>query len=242
MIEVANRDYQVRGRVKNDDIDELEKLVIGRAPDGRVVQLKDIGYLQVGYDVRRGIADIDGEGEVVGGIVIMEQGENVLGVSRALTAKLEELRSTLPAGVEVVTTYDRSVLIWATIENFLRALAYELAVVMLVIVWALRSGRAAIAPVAVLLLGCLFTVLPLAAFGQPINLLSLAGLAIAVGEMADATIVIVENCTTELAKRGKTSQAERLEIIISRDREDGAAAVVLVADHLGVVLADILPR
>jgi len=215
MIEVASRDYQVRGSVKNDDIDALEQLVIGRAPDGRLVLLKDVGYLQVGYDVRRGIADVDGEGEVVGGIVIMEQGENVLGVSRAITAKIEELRSTLPAGVEVVTTYDRSVLIWATIENFLRALAYELGVVMLVIVWALRSGRAAIAPVTVLLLGCLFTVLPLAAFGQTINLLSLAGLAIAVGEMADATIVIVENCTTELAKRGKTSQAERLEIIIS---------------------------
>ena len=237
MLEVANRDYQVRGRLQNDDIDELEKLVIGRAPDGRVVQIKDIGYLQVGYDVRRGIADVDGEGEVVGGIVIMEQGENVLGVSRALKAKLEEVGAALPAGVEIVTTYDRSVLIWATIENFLRALAYELAVVMLVIVWALRSGRAAVAPVAVLLLGCLFTVLPLAAFGQTINLLSLAGLAIAVGEMADATIVIVENCTTELAKRGKTSQAERLEIIV--------AAIAKMARpllfSLLIILASFLP-
>jgi copper/silver efflux system protein len=237
MIEVANRDYQVRARVKNDDIDELEKIVIGRAADGRVMQLKDIGYLQVGYDVRRGIADIDGEGEVVGGIAIMEQGENVIGVARALTARLAELKSTLPAGVEVVTTYDRSVLIWATIENFLRALAYELAVVVLVIVWALRSGRAAIAPVAVLLLGCLFTVLPLAALGQPINLLSLAGLAIAVGEMADATIVIVENCTTELARRGKTSQSERLEIIV--------AAIAKMARpllfSLLIILASFLP-
>jgi len=238
MIEVANRDYQVSGRVRNDaDIDELEKLVIGRAPDGRVVQLKDIGYLQVGYDVRRGIADVDGEGEVVGGIAIMEQGQNALGVSRALKEKIEDLASTLPAGVEVVTTYDRSVLIWATIENFLRALAYELAVVMIVIVWALRSGRAAVAPVTVLLLGCLFTVLPLAAFGQTINLLSLAGLAIAVGEMADATIVIVENCTTELAKRGKTSQAERMEIII--------AAIAKMARpllfSLLIILASFLP-
>jgi Cu(I)/Ag(I) efflux system membrane protein CusA/SilA len=84
----------------------------------------------------------------------------------------------------------------------------------LVIVWALRNGRAAVAPVTVLLLGCLFTVLPLSAFGQTINLLSLAGLAIAIGEMADATIVIVENCTTELAKRGSTSYAERIETIV----------------------------
>jgi copper/silver efflux system protein len=237
MIEVANRDYQVRGVIKNDDIDQLEQLVIGRAQDGRVIRLKDIGYLQVGYDVRRGIADLDGEGEVVGGIAIMEQGQNVIGVSRALTAELAALEPPLPAGVEVVTTYDRSRLIWATLENFLSALAYELAVVMLVIVWALRSGRAAIAPVAVLLLGCLFTVLPLVATGQTINLLSLAGLAIAVGEMADATIVIVENCTTELAKRGKTNQAERVEIII--------AAIARMARpllfSLLIILASFLP-
>lgn len=215
MIEVSNRDYQVRGVLKNDDIDALESLVIGRAADGRIVRLKDIGYLQVGYDVRRGIADVDGLGEVVGGIAIMEQGENVIGVARAINAKLDELRAELPQGVELVTAYDRSTLIWSTLKNFGRALAYELGVVVLVIVWALRSGRAALAPVTVLLLGCLFTVLPLAAFGQTINLLSLAGLAIAVGEMADATIVIVENCTTALAKRPGANAAERLEIIVA---------------------------
>jgi Cu(I)/Ag(I) efflux system membrane protein CusA/SilA len=215
MIEVSNRDYQVRGVVNNDDIDSLESLVVGRAADGRVVRLKDVGYMQVGYDVRRSIADLDGLGEVVGGIVIMEQGQNVVAVSQALERTLAELKAQLPRGVEIVTTYDRSTLIWATLKNFLTALAYELGVVVLVIVWALRSGRAAVAPVAVLLLGCLFTVLPLAAFGQTINLLSLAGLAIAVGEMADATIVIVENCTAALARRGATSQAEKLEIIVA---------------------------
>jgi Cu(I)/Ag(I) efflux system membrane protein CusA/SilA len=213
-IEITNRDYQLRGVVNSDALDDLERIVVGRAQDGRIVRLEDIGYLQVSYDVRRGIADLDGAGEVVGGIVIMEQGQNVVAVARGLDAALEELRSALPQGIEIVTTYDRSALIWATLENFLTALVYELAVVMLVIVWALRSGRAAVAPVAVLLLGSLFTVLPLTLFGQTINLLSLAGLAIAVGEMADATIVIVENCTAELAKRANPSYSERLETIV----------------------------
>ena len=213
-IELTNRDYQLRGVLGGAGIDELENLLVGRAADGTVVRLKDIGYLQVAYDIRRGIADLDGAGEVVGGIVVMEQGRNVLAVAGLLHAELDEVRAALPEGVEIVTTYDRSALIWATIKNFFTALGYELGVVVLVIVWALRNGRAAAAPVAVLLLGCLLTVLPLAAFGQTINLLSLAGLAIAIGEMADATIVIVENCTAELAKRGTTSYEDRVETIV----------------------------
>jgi Cu(I)/Ag(I) efflux system membrane protein CusA/SilA len=213
-LEIANRDYQLRGVVAAADLDDLELIVVGRGADGVPVRLKDIGFLQIAYDIRRGIADLDGAGEVVGGIVVMEQEQNVLAVAAAVEAKLAEVRAALPEGIEIVTAYDRSELIAATLENFLTALLYQLAIVVLVIVWALRTGRAAIAPVAVLLLACLFTVLPLTAFGQTINLLSLAGLAIAIGEMADATIVIVENCTTELARRGAMTHAERIETII----------------------------
>jgi Cu(I)/Ag(I) efflux system membrane protein CusA/SilA len=213
-IEITNRDYQLRATVDTEQLDDIEHIVVGRDRDGRPVQLRDLGYLQVTYDLRRGIAELDGEGEVVGGIVIKEQDQNVLAVSGALRGAVDGLRDMLPQGIEIVTTYDRSTLIRATLSNFFKALGYELIVVMLVIVWALRSGRAAAAPVAILLLGCLFTVLPLAALGQTINLLSLAGLAIAIGEMADATIVIVENCATELAKRKSTTHAERIEIIV----------------------------
>jgi len=214
-IEITNRDYQLRATVDTEQLDDIEHIVVGRDRAGRPVQLRDIGYLQVTYDLRRGIAELDGEGEVVGGIAIKEQDQNVLAVAGALDRALDDLRGTLPDGIEVVTTYDRSTLIEATLSNFFRALGYELIVVMLVIVWALRSGRAAAAPVAILLLGCLFTVLPLAALGQTINLLSLAGLAIAIGEMADATIVIVENCATELARRKSTTYSERIEIIVN---------------------------
>jgi len=213
-IEVTNREYQLRGAVNTENLDKLEFLVLGSDRDGQPVQLKDVGYLQVGYDLRRGIADLDGTGEVVGGIAIMEQGRNVLVVTRALQQKLELLKMTLPEGIELVTTYNRSSLIWDTLTNFFQAIVYELIVVILVIAVALRNVRAAVAPVCVLLFGTLFTALPLTAFHQTINLFSLAGLAIAIGEMADATIVIVENCTAQLARRGNLSAAEKMRTII----------------------------
>ena len=213
-IEVTNREYQLRGSLKADDLDKLAFLVLGRDKEGRPVQLKDVGYMQSGYDLRRGIADLDGTGEVVGGIAIMEQGRNVLAVTNALRSKLEQLKPTLPAGIELVPTYDRSALIWETLKNFAQALGYELVVVILVIGVALRNLRASVAPICVLLLGTLFTALPLSLFGQTVNLFSLAGLAIAIGEMADATIVIVENCTSRLAQRGAVSGREKMAIII----------------------------
>ena len=213
-IEVTNREYQLRGALKADDLEKLEFLVLGRDKAGNPVHLRDVGYMQSGYDLRRGIADLDGTGEVVGGIAIMEQGRNVLAVTNALRAKLELLKPALPSGIELVPTYDRSALIWDTLKNFFQALVYELIVVIIVIAVALRNLRASVAPICVLLLGTLFTALPLAAFGQTVNLFSLAGLAIAIGEMADATIVIVENCTSRLAQRGEVSGREKMATII----------------------------
>jgi Cu(I)/Ag(I) efflux system membrane protein CusA/SilA len=213
-IEVTNREYQLRGGLDAPDLEKLEYLVLGRDRDGQPVRLKDVGYLQSGYDLRRGIADLDGAGEVVGGIAIMEQGRNVLAVTNALREKLEQLKPSLPAGIELVPTYDRAALIWDTLTNFFRAIVYELIVVILVIAVALSNVRASVAPVCVLLLGTLLTSLPLALFGQTVNLFSLAGLAIAIGEMADATIVIVENCTAELARRRGMTAAEKMRTII----------------------------
>src|SRR5215204_115779 len=127
-IEVTNREYQLRGGVSGDSIDRLEFLVLGRDQSGAPVQLKDVGYIQVGYDLRRGIVDLDGAGEVVGGIAIMEQGRNVLAVTRELLQELDALRPTLPDGIEIIPTYNRSSLIWDTLSNFSQALAYELLV------------------------------------------------------------------------------------------------------------------
>ncbi len=213
-IELSNRDYQLRAVLNGQDLDKLEYVIIARNTKGEAILLRDIGYFQVNYDLRRGIVDLDGKGEVVGAIVIMEQDQNVLAVSRAFKKNLQQLKTTLPDGIEIVTTYDRSNLIWATLNNFSTALAYELLVVMLVIFWALRHARAALAPILIVLLSCLYTLMSLAFFDQTINLLSLAGLAIAIGEMADATIVIVENCSIELAKHRQQDYRARRQTII----------------------------
>jgi len=103
-IEVTNREYQLRGVIGTDSVADLENLVIGRDPAGAAVRLKDIGYLQVGYDQRRSTVDLDGTGEVVGGIAIMAQDENVLSVTRSIEQKLQQIKRTLPPGVEVVST------------------------------------------------------------------------------------------------------------------------------------------
>ncbi len=213
-IAVTNREYQLQGSVDAASLDDIELLVVGRDATGEPVRLSDVGYLQIGYDLRRGIADLDGEGEVVGGIVIMEQGQNVLAATSALQTQLAEIATTLPEGLEIVPTYDRSALIWATLTNFFEALLYEMLVVIVVIAVALRNLRAAAAPVCVMLLGALFTALPLSAFDQTINLFLLAGLAIAIGEMSDATIVIVENCTAQLSRHPGADPGERMRTII----------------------------
>src|SRR5262249_42619538 len=132
MIEVTNRDYQLRGVVNGDDIARLDSLVVARQPNGAPVVLKDIGYVEEGYDQRRSTVGLDGGGEVVGGIVIMEQDQNVLAVTRAVEQKLRQLRASLPAGIEVVSTYDRAAWIWATLRQFFETLAIELVVLIVV--------------------------------------------------------------------------------------------------------------
>jgi Cu(I)/Ag(I) efflux system membrane protein CusA/SilA len=237
MIEATNRDYQLRGLIKTDDIASVDQLVVSRHQDGTPVYLKDIGYLEVGYDQRRSTVDLDGAGEVVGGVVIMEQDQNVLAITRSLDQKLRQIRAALPSGVDILPTYDRSAWIWATLQEFFRTLAIEIVVLIVVTLLFLRNIRTSIGPIAILLFSVLFTALPLVGLKQTINLFSLAGLAIAIGEIADATIVIVENCTAELAARGRLSRAEREEVLI---RSIAAVGKPLLFSLL-IILASFLP-
>jgi Cu(I)/Ag(I) efflux system membrane protein CusA/SilA len=237
MIEVTNRDYQLRGVTNTEDVDRLDQLVVGRQRDGTAIALKDVGYLQVGYDQRRSTVDLDGAGEVVGGIVIMEQDQNVLAITRSLEQKLGQLRPLLPPGVEVVTAYDRSAWIWATLRQFFETLAIELVVLIVVTLLFLRNVRTAVGPIAILLLSTIFTAMPLIGFRQTINLFSLAGLAIAIGEIADATIVIVENCTAELSMRGAITPREKEDVLV---RSIASVAKPLLFSLL-IILASFLP-
>src|SRR6185295_193310 len=208
-IEVTNREYQLRGVINNGDIDKLEYLVVGRDKEQKPILLKDVGYIQVGYDLRRSTVDLDGGGEVVGGIAIMEQNQNVLAVTRALDRKLAEIRASLPKGVDVTAAYDRSAWIWRTLKEFFGTLITELVVLILVTALFLGNLRTAVGPISILLLSTLFTALPLFASGETINLFSLAGLCIAIGEIADATIVHVENCAAELAIHTNLTREQR---------------------------------
>jgi Cu(I)/Ag(I) efflux system membrane protein CusA/SilA len=237
MIEVTNRDYQLRGAIDNGDIDKLEYLVLGRNKEGNPVYLRDIGYIQIGYDQRRSTVDLDGNGEVVGGVVIMEQDQNVLAITRSLDRKLKEISASLPKGVEIITTYDRSSWIWATLKEFFATLISELVIVSLVTILFLRRLRAAAGPIVILLLSVLFTVLPMAGFNQTINLFSLAGLCIAIGAIDDATIVIVENCTAELSRHKRLSLAEKKALIV---RSITAVAQPLLFSLL-IILASFVP-
>ena len=154
-----------------------------------------------------------------------------------LTQKLHEIRQALPEGVEIVATYDRSAWIWSTLEEFFATLVTELIVLILVTTLFLGNLRTSVGPIGVLLLSTLFTALPLFFFGQTINLFSLAGLCIAIGEIADATIVIVENCAAELSLRPNSSREERREIIVQ--------SIAMVAKpllfSLLIILASFLP-
>ncbi len=181
-------------------------------------------------------------GEVVGGIVVMEQDQNVLAITRGIDQRLATLRTALPKGVEIVTTYDRAAWIWATLKQFMGTLLSELVVLILVTVLFLGNFRSAVGPIAILLLSTLFTVLPLAGFGQTINLFSLAGLCIAIGAIEDATIVIVENCAAELALhpglRGRDAAADHPAL----DRPRRPSAALLARHHRRLVPAGVLPR
>src|SRR5215831_18224522 len=236
MIEVTNRDYQLRGVVEGD-VERLDSLVVGRHSNGDPIYLRDVGYLQTGYDQRRSTVDLDGTGEVVGGIAIMEQDQNVLSVTRSIEQKLQQVRAALPAGVDLVNTYDRSAWIWATLRQFFETLGIEMIVLIGVTLLFLRNVRTSIGPIAILVFAVLFTAVPLVGFRQTINLFSLAGLAIAIGEIADATIVIVENCTAELSHRGPVSPAERDEILV---RSIASVTKPLLFSLL-IILASFLP-
>ncbi|AKT40344.1 efflux RND transporter permease subunit [Chondromyces crocatus] len=194
VIELAGREYAVRGRGYVGSVEDLGAIVIRSNADGASVRVRDVGSARLGPDARRGAADLDGEGEVAGGIVVMRYGENALEVIQRVEAKLGELRKTLPEGVEIVTTYDRSGLIERAVDTLKRALIEEIAVVSVVIVLFLLHFRSALLPIISLPLAVLLAFVPMWWLGVPSTIMSLGGIAIAIGATVDAEIVMVEAC------------------------------------------------
>ncbi len=192
VLEISGTEHFVRGRGYVKSAADLEKVVLAVA-NGTPITVRDVGRARIGPGQRRGLADLDGQGETVGAVVIMRTGENALEVIDGVKARLAELAPTLPVGVEVVPTYDRSGLIRASIQTLRRTLLEEMAVVAVVILLFLLHVRSTLVPALMLPIAVLLAFVPMAAMKLGANLMSLGGIAIAIGAMVDAAIIVVEN-------------------------------------------------
>lgn len=193
LVEFSGAEYMVRGRGYAQSTADIEKIVIsGNMESGTPVRIGDVGQVVLGPDLRRGIADWNGEGDVVSGIVVMRQGANALDVIDGVKQKLDDIKAGLPEGVEVVAGYDRSELILASIENLKNTLVEELAVVALVILIFLWHVPSALIPIITIPAAIIISFIPMKMMGISSNIMSLGGIAIAVGAMVDAAIVVVE--------------------------------------------------
>ncbi len=192
LVELSGREYMVRGRGYVKSVHDLEQLVL-KADGGTPITVKDVAQVSLGPEMRRGVADWNGEGDVVGGIVVMRQGENALNVIERVKARLAELKPSLPAGVEVVTTYDRSELIGRAIDTVKDKLIEEIVIVSIVILVFLWHVPSAIVPIVTIPVSVAIAFIPMYLMGLNANLMSLAGIAISIGVLVDGAIVEVEN-------------------------------------------------
>jgi Cu(I)/Ag(I) efflux system membrane protein CusA/SilA len=192
VLEISGTEHFIRGRGYVKNAADLEKVVLG-SENGTPIMLRDVARVRIGPGQRRGLADLNGEGQTVGAVVIMRHGENALDVIDAVKARLGEIGPTLPDGVEVVPTYDRSQLIRASIHTLKRTLTEEMIVVAVVILLFLLHVRSTLVPVLMLPIAVLLAFVPMAAMHLTANIMSLGGIAIAIGAMVDAAIIVVEN-------------------------------------------------
>ena len=198
LLEISGREYMVRGRGYIKSLADIEAVVVKTNDNGTPVRIGDIGHVALGPDIRRGVTDLDGKGDVVSGIVVMRQGENALNVIRAVKDKLDELRPSLPAGMKIVTTYDRSDLIERAIDNLRAKLIEEMIIVSLVILLFLWHLPSAVIPIVTIPVSVLLAFIPMHAMSINANIMSLAGIAISIGVLVDGAIVEVENAYKKL--------------------------------------------
>src|SRR5947208_4925980 len=218
VLEMTGTEYVVRGRGYLQSVDDIESVAVGTDKRGTPILIRNIAHVQVGPDQRRGIAELDGKGQTVGGIVIMRAGENALTVIERVKARLEEIRSALPKSVRIVPTYDRSDLILRAIAVLREKLVEESLIVSLVAVLFLFHLRSALVAILILPVAVLLAFIPMAYLKVTSNIMSLGGIAIAIGAMVDAAIVMVENAHKRLEQ---DPHANRTDTIIAAAKEVG---------------------
>ena len=193
LLEFSGAEYMIRGRGYAKSVNDLEAIVVETDKSGTPILVKHLGTVAIGPEIRRGLADLDGEGDVVGGTVIMRFGENALNVINRVKAKLKEIESTLPEGVEVKVTYDRSELILKAIETLKHQLIEEMIIVSIIIVIFLWHFPSAFVPIVTIPIAVLLSFIPFYGLKLTSNIMSLSGIAISIGVLVDGAIVMVEN-------------------------------------------------
>ncbi len=218
VLEMAGTEYVIRGRGYLRSVDEIELIPVGTDGRGTPILVRDIGHVQLGPEQRRGIAELDGKGQTVGGIVIMRAGENALAVIERIKARLEDIVPALPEGVHIVPTYDRSDLIHRAIAVLREKLVEESVIVSLIALVFLFHARSALVAILLLPVAVLLAFIPMAYLKITSNIMSLGGIAIALGAMVDAAMVMVENAHKRLEQ---SPSGNRADIIIAAAKEVG---------------------
>jgi Cu(I)/Ag(I) efflux system membrane protein CusA/SilA len=244
LLELSGAQYMVRGLGYLHTLTDLENVPLA-SKDGTAVMIRDVATVAFGPDIRQGAADWQGEGETVGGIIVMRDGMNALTVIDGVKAKLAEIKPSLPPGVEIVAGYDRSGLIHASIDTLQRDLLEEAAIVSLVIVVFLFHFRSAFVPILTLPIAVLASFIPMYYLHVTSNIMSLGGLALAIGVLVDAAIVMVENGYRHLAeaqKDGPIDEMQRRRILLDAAKQVGPAIffslVIIVVSFLPVFLLE----
>jgi len=223
LIEFGGTEYMVRGRGYARTVADFENVVLSTDESGTPVRVKDIGTVTLGPDMRRGTADLDGMGEAVSGIVIMRHGENALDVITRVRARLHDIEDGLPRGVKVVSVYDRADLIKRAVANLRGTLIEIMITVALVVVLFLWHIPSALIPIVTIPISVLIAFIPFRLFGFSANIMSLGGIAIAVGALVDASIVVVEQTHKKLEIWNRNGRQEDHEsVILSAVKEVGA--------------------
>lgn len=222
VLEMAEAEYMVRIHGYLENIDDIKNIPLGMTAQGTSLLLGDVARVRVGPQMRRGIAELNGEGEVVGGIVVMRYGENAQATIERVKDKLAQLKKSLPAGVEVIVTYDRSNLIKSAIDNLMSKLLEEFVVVSIICLLFLFHFRSSLVVLISLPVAILCAYIIMYAQGVSANIMSLGGIAIAIGAMVDGAIVMIENVHKHFSRQVITEK-NRWQVIIQASQEVGPA-------------------
>ncbi len=227
VVETAEAEYMVRAHGYLESLDDFRNIPIRVSDSGTPILLSDVARVQIGPELRRGVTELNGEGEVTGGVIVMRAGQNALEAIDAVKAKLATLKKSLPEGVEIVTTYDRSQLIKRAVDNLTHKLIEEFIVVALVCAVFLWHFRSALVAIVALPIGILVSFIVMYYQGVNANIMSLGGIAIAIGAMVDAAIVMIENAHRQLEhyknEFGEPDNKQRIKVIIGAASEVGPA-------------------